>query len=50
MDRWVMDDIPELANLTRVVVLTGSESDDDAASALRNGARDRAENLCRRYR
>ena len=39
MDRWVMDDIPGLAQLTKVVVLTGTDSEDDLLNALRLGAR-----------
>jgi DNA-binding NarL/FixJ family response regulator len=39
MDRWVMDEIPGLAQLTKVVVLTGTDSQDDLLNALRLGAR-----------
>ncbi|MBV8134932.1 MAG: response regulator transcription factor [Deltaproteobacteria bacterium] len=48
VDRWTMDDVPGLPQLTKVVVLTGPESEDDLVSALRLGARpgDRRENFC----
>jgi two-component system, NarL family, nitrate/nitrite response regulator NarL len=39
MDRWAMNDIPGLAQLTKVVVLTGTDSEDDLVNALRLGAR-----------
>jgi two-component system, NarL family, nitrate/nitrite response regulator NarL len=39
MDRWMMDDIPDLAQLTKVVVLTGSDREHDLLDALRLGAR-----------
>ena len=39
MDRWAMDDIAGLAQLTKVVVLTGADSEDDLVNALRLGAR-----------
>jgi two-component system, NarL family, nitrate/nitrite response regulator NarL len=39
MDRWMMDDIPDLAQLTKVVVLTGSDCEHDLLDALRLGAR-----------
>jgi DNA-binding NarL/FixJ family response regulator len=39
MDRWVMDEIPGLAQLTKVVVLTGTDSQDDLLNALRLGER-----------
>lgn len=39
MERWVIDDIRELAALTRVVVLTASESAENAIVAMRLGAR-----------
>ena len=38
LDRWVMDEIPGLAQLTRVVVLTGTDNEDDLLNALRLGA------------
>jgi DNA-binding NarL/FixJ family response regulator len=38
MDRWVIDDIADLAKSTKVVVLTATESDVDIAAALRGGA------------
>jgi DNA-binding NarL/FixJ family response regulator len=39
MERWALDDIKELAGLTRVVVLTASESVENAVTAMRLGAR-----------
>jgi two-component system NarL family response regulator len=39
MDRWLMDDIPQLSQQIAVVVLTASESPENAARALRLGAR-----------
>jgi DNA-binding NarL/FixJ family response regulator len=39
MDRWMMDDIPELAKVTAVIVLTASESGENGVQALRLGAR-----------
>jgi DNA-binding NarL/FixJ family response regulator len=39
MDRWVFDDIRELATRTSVVVLTASESLENAIVAMRLGAR-----------
>jgi len=39
LDRWMMDDIPDLAQLTKVVVLTGADSEHDLLNALRLGAR-----------
>lgn len=39
MDRWLMDDIPELAKRTMVIVLTASESGENGVQALRLGAR-----------
>ncbi|MDO8434203.1 MAG: response regulator transcription factor [Candidatus Binatus sp.] len=39
MERWSMQDIPQLARLTKVVVLTASESAENGVSALRLGAR-----------
>ena len=38
MDRWTMDDIAGLAQLTKVVVLTAADSEDDLLNALRLGA------------
>ena len=34
MDRWTMDDIAGLAQLTKVVVLTGTDNEDDQRAAL----------------
>jgi len=39
MDCWVLDDIGQLAARTRVLVLTASESMDNAIAAMRLGAR-----------
>jgi two-component system NarL family response regulator len=39
MDRWLMDDIPVLAKITSVIVLTASESGENGVQALRLGAR-----------
>ena len=39
MERWALDDIRQLAALTKVVVLTASESVDNAIVAMRLGAR-----------
>ena len=39
MERWALEDIKELAALTRVVVLTASESVENAVAAMRLGAR-----------
>ena len=39
MDRWTMDDIAGLAQLTKIVVLTGADNEDDLLNALRLGAR-----------
>jgi DNA-binding NarL/FixJ family response regulator len=39
MERWVLDDIRQLAALTKVVVLTASESVENAIVAMRLGAR-----------
>jgi len=39
MDRWMMDDIPQLAKVTSVIVLTASESGENGVQALRLGAR-----------
>jgi DNA-binding NarL/FixJ family response regulator len=39
MDRWLMDDIPDLAKLTTVIVLTASESGESGVQAVRLGAR-----------
>ena len=39
MERWVLDDVKQLARLTKVVVLTASESAEDALTAMRLGAR-----------
>jgi two-component system, NarL family, response regulator len=39
MDRWMMDEIPQLAKVTTVIVLTASESGENGVQALRLGAR-----------
>lgn len=39
MERWLLDDIPSLSQVTRVVVLTASERLEDGLAALRHGAR-----------
>ena len=39
MERWTLDDIRELATRTKVVVLTASESVENAITAMRLGAR-----------
>jgi len=39
MERWALNDIKELAALTKVVVLTASESVENAVTAMRLGAR-----------
>jgi DNA-binding NarL/FixJ family response regulator len=39
MDRWMMDDIVQLSGLTRVIVVTASESAENGVRALRLGAR-----------
>jgi two-component system NarL family response regulator len=39
MDRWLMDEIPRLAKVTAVIVLTASESGENGVQALRSGAR-----------
>src|SRR3984957_13988618 len=39
MDRWLMDDIPVLAKITSVIVLTASESGENGIQPLRLGAR-----------
>jgi signal transduction histidine kinase len=39
MDRWMMDDIARLSRLTRVIVLTASESAENGVRAVRLGAR-----------
>ncbi len=39
MERWSMQDIPHLARLTKVIILTASESAENGVSALRLGAR-----------
>ncbi|HZO80370.1 MAG TPA: response regulator transcription factor [Candidatus Binataceae bacterium] len=39
MDRWLLDDIPALAQRVSVLVLTASEKLEDALAALRAGAR-----------
>lgn len=39
MDRWVIDDIGELAKSAKVVVLTATDRDDDIVASFRAGAR-----------
>lgn len=39
MDRWSMDEIPRLSRLTRVIVVTASESAETGLRAIRLGAR-----------
>jgi DNA-binding NarL/FixJ family response regulator len=39
MDRWSMDEIPNLARLTSVIVVTASESAENGVRAIRLGAR-----------
>jgi DNA-binding NarL/FixJ family response regulator len=39
MDRWAISDIATLASLTKVIVLTASESTENAIAAMRFGAR-----------
>lgn len=39
MDRWSMEDIPDLSRLARIIVLTASESVENGVRALRLGAR-----------
>jgi len=39
LDRWVIDDIAELAKTTKVIALTGSDRDEDLIAAFRLGAR-----------
>ena len=39
MDRWMMEDIPQLIRLTNVIVLTASESAENGVRALRLGAK-----------
>src|ERR1700739_92767 len=39
MERWALNDIKELARLTKIVVLTASESVENAVTAMRLGAR-----------
>ena len=39
MDRWMMEDIPQLSRLTNVIVLTASESAENGVKALRLGAK-----------
>jgi DNA-binding NarL/FixJ family response regulator len=38
MERWVVGDIDRLSRVTRIVVLTASEREEDAMAALRMGA------------
>src|ERR1700691_3174205 len=39
MDRWMMEDIPQLSRLTNVIVLTASESAENGVRELRLGAK-----------
>ncbi|HEY1851678.1 MAG TPA: response regulator transcription factor [Candidatus Binataceae bacterium] len=39
MDRWLMDDIGRLSEITKIIVLTASESGQNGVQALRSGAR-----------
>ena len=39
LDRWVINDIAELAKTTKVIALTGSDRDEDLIAAFRLGAR-----------
>jgi two-component system response regulator DegU len=39
MNRWMMEDIPQLSRLTNVIVLTASESAENGVRALRLGAK-----------
>jgi DNA-binding NarL/FixJ family response regulator len=39
MERWALDDIPQLASRTKVVVLTANENMENAIAAMRLGAR-----------
>jgi two-component system NarL family response regulator len=39
MDRWMMEDIPQLIRLTNVIVLTASESAENGVRAVRLGAK-----------
>ncbi len=39
MERWALDDIKQLATLTKVLVLTASETMENAITAMRLGAR-----------
>ncbi|HLX05482.1 MAG TPA: response regulator transcription factor [Candidatus Binatus sp.] len=39
MDRWMMEDIPQLSRLINVIVLTASESAENGVRALRLGAK-----------
>jgi DNA-binding NarL/FixJ family response regulator len=39
MERWMMNDIEQLAGVTRVIVLTASEKVEDGLAAIRLGAR-----------
>lgn len=38
MERWALEDIRELASITRVLVLTASENIENAIAAMRHGA------------
>src|ERR1700735_5898563 len=46
MDRWMMDDIPQLSRLTNVIVLTASESAENGAKALRLRAQGVVQKAC----
>jgi two-component system NarL family response regulator len=39
MDRWMMDDIPELTKSTAVIILSANETGENGVQALRLGAR-----------
>ena len=39
MDRWMMEDIPQLSRLINIIVLTASESAENGVRALRLGAK-----------
>src|SRR6267154_1143762 len=39
MERWTVTDIEQLSRVTKVLVLTASEQNEDAIAALRMGAR-----------
>src|ERR1700751_4449194 len=39
MERWLMDDIPQLSQVAKVIILTASEAAEAGVRALRLGAR-----------